>query len=82
MVTDSPLTGLLLRSNSITLLTTTPGLASTSGHAAISTRDQQGKVRADMGLWDISLGPSLVPTFTVWIYRPSGTAEGTLLSVE
>ena len=49
MVTDSPHTGLLLSARRRTLLTTTPGMASTSGHTAISTRDQQGKGRAD---WD------------------------------
>ncbi|TNN70337.1 Tubulin beta-7 chain [Liparis tanakae] len=37
-------TGLLLSTNSKTLLTKTPGMTSTSRHAAISTRDQQGKV--------------------------------------
>lgn len=49
--TNSPHTGLLLSTSSKTLPTTIPGVASTSGQAAISTRDQRAKVRADRDLW-------------------------------
>lgn len=50
MVTDSPHTGLLLSTSSKTLPTTDPGRASTYGHTAISTRDQQGQFRGRQGL--------------------------------
>lgn len=56
-VTDSPNTGLLLSTSSKTLLTKTPGVTSTSGHAAISPRGKQGKVRADSGVGGLSSGP-------------------------
>lgn len=49
MVIDSPHTGLLLSTSSKIFPTTTLDMASTSGHAAISSCDQQDQVRADWG---------------------------------
>lgn len=47
---EFPHVGLLLRISSKTLPTTAPGMTGTSGHAAISSCDRQGQVRADWGL--------------------------------
>lgn len=51
VVSDSPHTWLLLSTSSKALPTTALGMANTSGHAAISSCDQQGRVRADSGFW-------------------------------
>ena len=58
MVTDSPHTGLLLSTSSKTLPTTTPGMAGTSGHAAISLYLwPAGPSGGRPGLLGISSGP-------------------------
>lgn len=63
-----PHTGLLLSTSSKTLPTTAPGMVSTSRHAAISTRDQQGQMGADWYSRGISLGPFHSQTAAVRIY--------------
>lgn len=65
---NSPHTGLLLSTSSKTLPTTAPGMVSTSRHAAISTRDQQGQMGADWYSGGISLGPFHSLTAAVRIY--------------
>lgn len=81
LVTDSPHTGSLLSTSSTTLPSTAPGTASsTSAHAAITSRDQQGQVRAD---WDATAS-ALVHFIGFWgqcvAFSPTGTAEETLMS--
>lgn len=63
-----PHTGLLLSTSSKTLPTTAPGMVSTSRHAAISTRDQQGQMGADWYSGGISLGPFHSQPAAVRIY--------------
>lgn len=82
VVTDSPHTGLLLSTSSKTLPTTDPGMASTSGHTAISTRDQQGQYGADRDCRASALVHFIRSRSTVWFFSPTQTAEETLLSVK